>query len=78
MCFLYFNLGQICKDGLPQFLVTPDNLYFTSTGRIGLNICTPEKIAGTKYWYPEMSDPNFCLNTTNLDKVSVKFSLMHY
>lgn len=78
--FIYssnFNLGQACKDGVPQFLVTPDNVHLTSFGRIVLNICTPEKIAETKYWCPEMSDPNFCSNTVNLDKVSIKFYLVY-
>ncbi|GIY65678.1 FERM and PDZ domain-containing protein 2 [Caerostris darwini] len=66
-----FLRGQACKDGEPQYLVTPHNLLCSARGRIVLNTCFPDKIKGTPYWCQELNNDNFQTQSSVLEKIYV-------
>ncbi|KAG8193986.1 hypothetical protein JTE90_013680 [Oedothorax gibbosus] len=66
-----FLRSKACKDGKPQYLVTPDTLQCTAKGRVVLSTCFPYRITHTPYWCQELNLENLTPESPVLDKIYV-------
>nr|XP_042895461.1 tyrosine-protein phosphatase non-receptor type 13 [Parasteatoda tepidariorum] len=66
-----FLRGHANEDGVPQYLVTPDNLLCTSTGRVILSVSQLEIIKKSQSWCDELEDKNICSQSEILEKIYV-------